>query len=143
VQMERNPLAATRDIAGVRVLLVDDSDDTRASASAILEHLGAEVHAVASASEGLAALADFRPQVILSDIAMPGEDGYRFIRAVRRLSPDQGGSVPAAAFTALAGDEDQKRARDAGFQLHVEKPIDAMRLAAAVRTLVAMAPGEG
>ncbi len=139
-QMERNLGGTARDISGVRVLLVDDSDDTRASASAILEHLGAEVHAVASASAALAALADFRPQVILSDIAMPGEDGYRFIRELRRLPPERGGSVPAAAFTALAGDEDQKRARAAGFQMHVAKPIDAVRLAAAVRTLMAMAP---
>jgi two-component system CheB/CheR fusion protein len=127
-----------RDISGVRVLLVEDDDDTRASFVAMLELLGADVHASASAPAALAAMADFHPQVILSDIAMPGEDGYSFIRKVRRLPPDRGGTVAAAALTALASDEDQERAKGAGFQMHVTKPVDAVRLASAVRTMAAM-----
>jgi two-component system CheB/CheR fusion protein len=134
--------AVARDISGVRVLLVDDSDDTRASFAAMLQELGADVRAVPSAEAGLAAVADFRPQVILSDVAMPGEDGFSFIRQVRRLPPERGGTVPAAALTALAGDDDKRRAREAGFQMHIAKPVDAVRLAGAVRTLAAM-PREG
>ena len=137
-QMDAALEAIARDISGVRVLLVDDSDDTRASFAAMLEELGADVRAVASAEAAFAALADFRPQAILSDIAMPGEDGYSFIRRVRRLPPERGGTVPAAALTALAGDDDKRRAKEAGFQMHVAKPVDAVRLAGAVRTLAAM-----
>jgi CheY-like chemotaxis protein len=73
---------------------------------------------------------------------MPGEDGFSFIRQVRRLPPERGGTVPAAALTALAGDDDKRRAREAGFQMHIAKPVDAVRLAGAVRTLAAM-PREG
>ncbi len=137
-QMDAALEAVARDISGVRVLLVDDSDDTRASFAAMLEELGAKVCAVPSAEAALAALADFRPQAILSDIAMPGEDGYTFIRKVRLLPPERGGTVPAAALTALAGDDDKRRAKEAGFQMHVAKPVDAVRLASAVRTLAAM-----
>jgi len=137
-QMDAALETVARDISGVRVLLVDDSDDTRASFAAMLEELGATVCAVPSAEAALAAMADFRPQAILSDIAMPGEDGYSFIRQVRRLPPERGGTVPAAALTALAGDDDRRRAKEAGFQMHVAKPVDAVRLAGAVRTLAAM-----
>ena len=137
-QMDAALEAVARDISGVRVLLVDDSDDTRASFAAMLEELGAIVRAVPSAEAALAAMADFRPEAILSDIAMPGEDGYSFIRRVRRLPPERGGTVPAAALTALAGDDDKKRAKEAGFQMHLAKPVDAVRLAGAVRTLAAM-----
>ncbi len=137
-QLEAALEAVARDISGVRVLLVDDSDDTRASFAAMLEELGATVCAVPSAEAALAAMEDFRPQAILSDIAMPGEDGYSFIRKVRRLPPERGGTVPAAALTALAGDDDKRRAKDAGFQMHVAKPVDAVRLVGAVRALAAM-----
>ncbi len=130
--------AIAHDIHGVRVLIVEDDDDARASFSAMLGLLGAEVRAAPSASAGLATIDAFRPQVILSDIAMPGEDGYSFIRKVRRLEPDRGGLVPAAALTALASDEDRKQAKEAGFQMHIAKPVDAVHLASAVRTLAAM-----
>ena len=77
----------------------------------------------------------FLPQVILCDLGMPGEDGFSFIERVRRLGPERGGQVPAAAVTALASDEDWQQALKSGFQMHVAKPIDADRLAAAVRRL--------
>ncbi len=130
--------AIARDISGVRVLLVEDNDDTRTSCAAMLVELGANVRVTASTIGGLAAMADFRPEVILSDVAMPGEDGYSFIRQVRRLPSERGGRVPAAALTALASDDDKQRAKDAGFQIHVAKPVDAARLAATVRALAAM-----
>jgi two-component system, chemotaxis family, CheB/CheR fusion protein len=126
------------EIRGVRVLIVEDDDDARRSFSAMLELLGAVVSAAPSAAAGLAVIDEFRPQVILSDIAMPEEDGYSFIRKVRRLAPEHGGLVPAGALTALAGDDDRKQAKEAGFQLHIAKPVEAVHLAAAVRTLAAM-----
>jgi two-component system CheB/CheR fusion protein len=129
------PAPAARSIAGVRVLLVEDDDDTRDAYATMLTELGAEVRAVASAAEGMAALEAHRPQAILSDIAMPGEDGFSFLQRVRRTPPERGGQVPAAALTALASDEDRQRAMQAGFQLHVAKPVDSARLAAVVRAL--------
>jgi CheY-like chemotaxis protein len=129
------PKAHVRNIEGVRVLLVEDDDDTREAYAAMLGELGAEVRAAPSAAAGLDELEHFRPQVILSDIAMPGEDGFSFMEKVRRLDPDRGGRVPAAALTALASDEDRQRAMQSGFQLHVAKPVDAARLAAVVSML--------
>lgn len=126
-----------RSIEHVRVLLIDDEDDTREAFSAALGALGAEVHAARSAAEGLGVLREWKPQVILCDIAMPSEDGYSFARKLRSLSRQQGGQTPAAALTALAGDEDRRRALDAGFQMHLAKPIDSARLAAAIGTLAA------
>ncbi|MBI5546175.1 MAG: response regulator [Deltaproteobacteria bacterium] len=73
--------------------------------------------------------------MIVSDIAMPGEDGFSFIQRVRRLSPERGGRAPAAALTALASDDDRQRAMQSGFQLHVAKPIGSARLAAVIAEL--------
>lgn len=129
------PTTVVQGIDGVRVLLVEDEDDTREAYAAMLTDFGAEVRAVPSAAAGLAALEEYRPQVILSDIAMPGEDGFTFMHKVRSLAPERGGQVPAAALTALASDEDRQRAMQAGFQMHVPKPVDSTRLAAVVRTL--------
>ncbi|HEY6558300.1 MAG TPA: response regulator, partial [Polyangiaceae bacterium] len=122
-----------RSIAGIKVLLVEDDDDTREACATMLEGLGADVRAAASVAEGLAAVEMFRPAVILCDIAMPGEDGYAFIRKLR--SGSRGELTPAAALTALAGEEDRRRALQAGFQMHLAKPIDADRLATAIGTL--------
>src|SRR5690606_25575537 len=80
-------------------------------------------------------LGDFDPQVILCDIAMPGQDGYAFVRTLRQRS--RGRRIPAAALTALVGEEDRRRALESGFQMHLAKPIDADRLATAVATLAA------
>jgi CheY-like chemotaxis protein len=134
------PPHVARDVSGVRVLLVEDDDDTREACAAMLAELGAEVRAVPSAAAALAAIEECRPQVILSDIAMPAEDGYAFIHQVRRLGADRGGGTPAAALTALASDEDLQRALAAGYQLHVAKPADLGRLAAVVRTLADWPP---
>jgi two-component system, chemotaxis family, CheB/CheR fusion protein len=134
------PTTVVEGIDGVRVLLVEDDDDTREAYATMLSELGAEVRAAPSAAAGLAVLEEYRPQVILSDIAMPGEDGFTFMRKVRRLAPERGGQVPAAALTALASDEDRQRAMQAGFQLHVSKPVDSARLAAVVRMLADRPP---
>jgi CheY-like chemotaxis protein/two-component sensor histidine kinase len=127
---------AVRDVENVRVLLVEDDDDTREAYAAMLVQLGATVRAAQSAAEALADLRKFRPQVILSDIAMPGEDGFSFIQKVRSLAPEEGGRVPAAAVTALASNEDRRRALQAGFQMHVRKPVDAAELVLVVVTFI-------
>ncbi|MEZ0264292.1 MAG: ATP-binding protein, partial [Phycisphaerae bacterium] len=120
---------------GVTVLAVDDEPDARNLLRRILEECGARVVLAASADEGLAAVRRERPNMIVSDIGMPGEDGYAFIRKVRQLSADEGGRTPAAAFTAFARAEDRMRALRAGFQTHVAKPVDAAELTAVVASL--------
>jgi two-component system CheB/CheR fusion protein len=127
---------SVRGIAGVRVLLVEDDDDTREAFSQMLLALGAEVRTAPSAADGFLTLQEFHPQVLLSDIAMPGEDGFSFLQRVRRLGPEAGGRVPAAAITALASNEERQKALEAGFQMHVAKPLDAARLVTVVNTLV-------
>lgn len=122
---------------GIEVLLVEDEPDVRAMTEQVLREAGAEVVAVGSADEAVAALARRRPQVILSDIGMPDRDGYELLRRVRRLSAAEGGTVPAAAFTAYARPEDRARALDAGFQLHLSKPVLPSTLVDAVLGLAA------
>jgi len=117
-----------RSLDGLRVLLVDDERETREIISTVVERTGAEVKSCTSAREALAELVDWRPDVILSDIAMPDEDGYSFINRVRSLSQEQGGNTPAAALTAYAREEDRKLALAAGYQMHIAKPIGAGQL---------------
>lgn len=124
---------------GLRVLVVDDDEDTREALKVILEQNGLKVITAASASDGLQKLERLRPALLLSDVAMPVEDGYTFIRRVRALPREKGGQTPAAALTAYAGVDDRKSALSAGFQFHISKPIDQERLlevvAAMARTL--------
>jgi CheY-like chemotaxis protein len=122
---------------GVRVLVVEDHAVVREVISLLLEDFGARVTAVPGVPEALEALERERPNVVLSDIEMPDEDGYALIRKVRALPPDRGGQTPAAALTGLSGAEDRARALQAGFQDHVAKPIDARQLVTLVTTLAA------
>ncbi|HEV2761442.1 MAG TPA: PAS domain S-box protein [Pyrinomonadaceae bacterium] len=126
-------------LLGVRVLLVEDDPDTLELTKVFLRRHGAEVTAVASAEDALSALADDRPDVIVSDIGMPGMDGYELLRRVRALSPDEGGLTPALALTAYAGDADRVHALRAGFQSHVSKPVNPPALLEAVAALAARA----
>jgi signal transduction histidine kinase/CheY-like chemotaxis protein len=126
---------ATLNLKGIRVLVVDDEPDARETMQQILEHCDAEVRTAASAAEGLQALQEWQPHVLLSDIGMPGEDGYGLIRQVRALPPERGGRTPAAALTAFARGEDRRRALMAGFQMHVAKPVEVNELAAVVASL--------
>ena len=100
-----------------------------------LAHYGAVVRAVGSAAEGLAALGQWRPDVLVSDISMPHEDGYALIRKVRALD-GPAGQIPALAFTALTGTENRQRALAAGFQMHLSKPADPFELVTLVARLV-------
>jgi CheY-like chemotaxis protein len=127
-------------LQGVRVLLVEDSYDTRESLRIWLKQNGADVTAVESASEALEALVPVRPHVLLSDIGLPGEDGLALIRKVRELSPAEGGRLPAAALTAYAREQDRAQALQAGFQAHVAKPIQPADL---VDIVAGLAPRAG
>ncbi|WP_164015112.1 ATP-binding protein [Pyxidicoccus trucidator] len=131
----RGGLACPPRLNGLRVLLVDDEPDTREFLRALLEGCDARVTVVASADEGLEALRRERPDVLVSDIGMPGEDGYGFIRKVRALPASQGGRTPAAALTAYARTEDRTRVLLAGFQAHVPKPVDPTELLAVLVSL--------
>ena len=120
---------------GLRVLVVDDDVDARDLFTRVLEQCDARVAAVATAPSALAALAQWKPDVMVSDIGMPGENGYVLMRAIRRLPPEQGGNIPALAVTAYAGVEDIRLALAAGFHAHRSKPIEPAELALAVGEL--------
>jgi signal transduction histidine kinase/ActR/RegA family two-component response regulator len=120
---------------GLRVLLVDDEAEAREILSTVMTRTGAEVTACHSASEALATLLEWKPDVILSDIAMPDEDGYSFIGKVRSLPREKGGETPAAALSAYARDIDRRQALAAGYQMHIAKPIAATQLVTMVARL--------
>jgi PAS domain S-box-containing protein len=119
----------------ISVLVVDDEPDTRALLRHALEQCGARVTTAANASEALAVLKKMRPDVLLSDIGMPGEDGYDLIRRVRALEPERGGRLPAIALTAYVGADDRQRAISAGYHAHVGKPVELTKLATLVARL--------
>jgi CheY-like chemotaxis protein len=121
-------IAELSSLTGLRVLLVDDEPEARQIISTVIARTGAQVHSCTSASEALSKLVEWRPDVLLSDIAMPEEDGYSFIGRVRALPKDKGGETPAAALTAYARDEDRNQALAAGYQMHIAKPISAPEL---------------
>lgn len=120
---------------GVRVLFVDDDEDSRDLGAHILSQHRAEVIPAGSAREALDALKRERPTVLVSDIGMPGEDGYELIAKVRELGDEGGGGTPAVALTAFAHPDDRRRALLAGFQVHLPKPVDPVELVAAVAAL--------
>ena len=122
------PLGAATQLGGVDVLVVDDEADARELLAALLEHHGATVTAAASVEEALAALAERAPDVIVSDIGMPGADGYELARRLRALADDELRRTPAVALTGFARPEDGVRAADAGFDAHLAKPVDPVRL---------------
>lgn len=126
-----NPTA----LDGLHVLVVDDDADTRVFMTTVLKECGASVTAVASALEAIEAIKQLKPDVLISDIGMPGEDGYALIRKVRALPRDQGGLIPAAALTAYARAEDRTRSLLEGFQIHLPKPVEPAELAAVVANL--------
>jgi PAS domain S-box-containing protein len=120
---------------GVRVVVVDDEPDARALLRRLLEECHASVRAASTAAEGMALVEAEAPDVLVSDIGMPGEDGYSLIRRVRALPADRGGNVPAVALTAYARPEDRVRALLAGFQAHLTKPVEPADLVATIASL--------
>jgi CheY-like chemotaxis protein len=101
----------------------------------MLESWGVQVQATSTAASGLAALGQFKPDVVLCDLAMPGEDGFSFIRKVRALKPREGGKTPTVALTAFAAAEDAQRSLEAGFDAHLAKPVDAGNLSRLIAKL--------
>ncbi len=124
------------DLRGIKVLVVDDEKDGREVTSRMLAESGATVISAGEAAEAMEIVQRERPQVIVSDIGMPGEDGYQFIRQIRRLVPERGGQTPAIALTAFARREDQQQALDAGFQIHIAKPVGPGELITVCASLV-------
>ena len=122
-------------LAGLKVLVVDDEIDARELIIAVLKQCEAIVTAVSSVNEALAAIDSMRPDVLISDIGMPDEDGYSLIKKVRALPPQSGGRIPAVALTAYARAEDRIKALAWGFQMHAPKPIDPVELATIVASL--------
>jgi CheY-like chemotaxis protein/anti-sigma regulatory factor (Ser/Thr protein kinase) len=123
------------ELSGVRVLIVDDDADTCEMLRFVLNHWGAEAQASNSVAEAFDSIAEWQPDILLSDINMPGEDGYALISKLRASSPEQGANIPAIALTALARPEDSEQAISAGFQLHLTKPVDSQKLAEAIANL--------
>ncbi|HET9252460.1 MAG TPA: PAS domain S-box protein [Candidatus Eisenbacteria bacterium] len=128
------------DLTGFRVLVVDDEADTRDLLREVLEQCGAEVRDASSSEEALEAVKAWTPGVIVSDIGMPGVDGYEFIRCVRAWEREHGLRIPAVALTAYARSEDRIRALLAGYQVHVAKPIEPVEFALIVAG--AIQPGD-
>ncbi|AFZ03826.1 response regulator [Calothrix sp. PCC 6303] len=121
------------DLTGIKILTVDDDQDSRELLTVLLMQYGAEVTALTSAQDVLSTLeSSFQPDVLVSDIGMPDMDGYTLIRRIRALAPQQGGKVPAIALTSYARETDQQQALAAGFQRHIAKPIDPHQLAQAI-----------
>ena len=133
----RARVGALPSLDGVRVLVVDDEKDAREVIVAILEQRGARTFEAASVEEALARLAEERPDVLVSDIGLPDEDGYSLMRRIRALPRERGGGIPAAALTAYARTEDRMQALLAGFQIHVPKPVQPAELIAVVSSLAA------
>lgn len=125
----------TLSLSGVTVVVVDDEPDARDLVKRLLERTGATVATAASAEEAMPLIAGRPPDLIVSDIGMPGADGFEFIRRVRTLAADAGGKTPAIALSAFVRTEDRVRAMHAGFNIHLSKPIDAPELIAAAASL--------
>jgi CheY-like chemotaxis protein len=126
-------------LTGLRVLVVEDDTDIRELLIAVLADAGAVVESAESAASGLDALRYFHPQLLVSDIGMPEEDGYSFIRRVRALGADDGGDIPSIALTAFTSDTDREKALGAGFTIHLSKPIDPIDLICALKNLAGSA----
>ncbi len=123
-------------LLGTKILVVDDDSDARELLRSILAHNGASVRTAASALDAVKELESRRPDVLVSDIGMPGQDGYELIRKIRALGREAGGQTPAVALTAFTRSDDRRRAIGAGFQIHLSKPIEAAELVTVVASLV-------
>ncbi len=123
------------EIAGLKVLVVDDDPDARALVKRLLDDCNAVVVTASSAAEAFETLEIELPDVLVSDIGMPEEDGYSFIKRVRKLGAGKGGDIPALALTAYARAEDRMLAIRSGFQMHIPKPVESAELITMVASL--------
>jgi PAS domain S-box-containing protein len=131
----RGTVPAVARLEGIRVLLVEDDEDSRKLLGMMLKKQGAEVTSASSSAEALSALGQISPDVVLSDIGMADEDGYELMRKVRALPAEGGGLTPAIALTGYATRKDRERALSAGYQLHLAKPVEPADLVAAIARL--------
>jgi CheY-like chemotaxis protein len=130
------------DLNGLHVLVVDDNEDTREILQSFFTHLGAVVTIATNGSEGLAALKELRAHVIVSDLSMPGIDGYEFMRCVRALPGEAQHPTPAIAITGFVQREDRERALRSGYQSFIAKPADPLFVAQEVARLGRQPPTE-
>ena len=126
-------------LQGLKVLVVDDEPDTRELIEEVLKECGSEVITSSSVADALVALEKHKPDILISDLGMPDEDGYSLISKIRALPPEQGGQIPAAALTAYARAEDRMRVLRSGFQFHLPKPVDSAELVTVVASLAGRA----
>jgi PAS domain S-box-containing protein len=135
VERRRSRMGAVR-LDGVHVLLVEDDDDSRKLLGTMLKRYGARVTSTKSAAEALAVFEGELPDVLLSDIGMPDQDGYELMRKLRALPPERGGKTPAIALTGYASRKDRERALNTGYQQHMAKPIEQADMIKAIAALV-------
>jgi CheY-like chemotaxis protein len=128
------------ELSGLRILVVDDEPDARELLVVVLQQYGAKVLAVESADRALEAMDYWKPDVIVSDIGMPGQDGYELMRRIRSLPGERGGHTPAAALTAFTRPEDRLEALASGFQTHIPKPLEPSALVAVLASLAGRTP---
>ena len=121
------------------MLLVDDEPDSNEAVRVLLDHCGAEVRVAGSAAHAYEILSRWKPDVLVTDIGMPGEDGYALLARVRS-GHDERAQIPAIALTAFAAPDDRARLLSAGFRLHVAKPVEPGELTAAIASVVARKP---
>jgi CheY-like chemotaxis protein len=137
--LDQTPDGRTKPLAGVRLLVVEDNVDCLHALKFLLEFNGAEVQAASSADAGRAAFVERRPHVVISDLSMPGEDGFSFLASVRALTPEMGSETPAVAFSAMSPIHAQARATAAGFQAFLRKPGDVLLVVPTVVRLLPLA----
>jgi PAS domain S-box-containing protein len=133
------PFDGLPSLQGIKVLVVDDEPDTRELICEVLKECGSEVITCCSAAEALEALEAHKPDILVSDLGMPDEDGYSLISKIRALPGEHGGQIPAAALTAYARAEDRMRVLRSGFQFHLPKPVDSAELITVVASLAGRA----
>ncbi len=133
IETEKNEIENA--LRRVRVLLVEDDEDSREMLRIVFEQSGLEVFDASSSAEALNLIEQIQPDVLISDIGLPGADGYELMRRVRQLAPEQGGETPAVALTGYASIQDRDLALDAGYQRHLPKPVDIDKLLVFVKDL--------
>ena len=130
------PVAVSVDLTGVHVLVVEDDEDSRQLLATLFEYCGALVTTCHSTESALEDLAEYRPHVVVSDLSLPGADGFEFIRALRKLPTEAGGDVPAIAVSAYTRDFTAAQAKSAGYTGYLAKPVNLEDLVTLVRDLV-------
>jgi len=134
------PAELDADLSGVQILVVDDEPDGREMLTHMLESWGAQVRSAGSADEALAALSENRPDLLISDIGMPRVDGYELMRRIRALRDPAEGDLAAIALTAFARGEDAVKAQEAGYGVHLPKPVDPSRLYSTIARVLGLSP---